>query len=218
MKSKLGCLFSYRKTAGVVAINNMENTFIPLIFRMKYINRWGLKFNTQNENVMQHTAECAFIAHFLAIIGNRYFGKSYDADKLAVCALYHDATEVYTGDLPTPIKYFNDDMANIYKQIEHAASEKIMQHLPQDLQTDYAAYLEGTALTEAEKHILKISDLLCAYIKCIHEINTGNNEFRLAHEDIQERIENIESQELKYFLDNCLAAFSHPLDDLKAAP
>jgi len=196
----------------------MQNTFVPLIFRMKYINRWGLKFNTQNENVMQHTAECAFIAHFLAIIGNRYFNKSYNADKLAVCALYHDATEVYTGDLPTPIKYFNDDMANIYKQIEQAASEKILEHLPSDLQADYAAYLSSADLTDAERQIIKISDLLCAYIKCIHEINTGNNEFRLAHAEIRQRIEAIESEELRYFLDNCLAAFSQPLDDLRAEP
>jgi len=196
----------------------MKNTFIPLIFRLKYINRWGLKFNTQNENVMQHTAECAFIAHFLAIIGNRYFGKAYNVDKLAVCAMYHDATEVYTGDLPTPIKYFNDDMEKIYKQIEHAASVKILEHLPSDLQADYAAYLDSTDLTDDERHILKISDLLCAYIKCIHEINTGNIEFRLAHEEIRRRIDSIQSQELKYFLDNCLAAFSQPLDDLRATP
>jgi len=196
----------------------MENTFIPLIFRLKYINRWGLKFNTQNENVMQHTAECAFIAHFLAIVGNRYFGKSYNADKLAVCAMYHDATEVYTGDLPTPIKYFNDDMEKIYKQIEHAASQKVMEHLPKDLHEDFAAYINASVLTEDERRILKISDLLCAYIKCIHEINTGNNEFRLAYKGIRARIDDIDSQELKYFLDNCLAAFSHPLDDLKAAP
>jgi len=198
--------------------NTHNNTFIPLIFRLKYINRWGLKFNTQTENVMQHTAECAFIAHFLAIIGNRYFGKNYNADRLAVCALYHDATEVYTGDLPTPIKYFNDDMANIYKQIEQAASEKIMQHLPADLQNEYASYLSASSLTDQERNLLKISDLLCAYIKCIHEINTGNNEFRLAHEEIRKRIDEIQNQELDYFIRNCLAAFSNPLDDLKAAP
>jgi len=194
----------------------MENTFIPLMFRLKYINRWGLKFNTQIDNVMQHTAECAFIAHFLALVGNRYFGKTYDANKLAVCALYHDATEVLTGDLPTPIKYFNDDMEKIYKQIESAAFKKIIQHLPMDLQTDYAAYLNGDILSDEEKEILKIADRLCAYIKCIHEVNAGNTEFRLAYDDIRRQIENINSNELKYFLDNCLAAFSHPLDDLKA--
>ena len=194
----------------------MENTFIPLIFRMKYINRWGLKFNTQTENVMLHTAECAFIAHHLALVGNLYFGKNYDADKLAVCALYHDATEILTGDLPTPIKYFNDDMEKIYKQIENAASEKIIEHLPRDMQTIYAGYLNGANLSAEEKKILKISDRLCAYIKCIHEINAGNNEFQPAYAEIKKVIEDIDSEELKYFLDNCLTAFSRPLDDLKA--
>ncbi|MCL2574110.1 MAG: 5'-deoxynucleotidase [Defluviitaleaceae bacterium] len=195
---------------------NNNNTFIPLIFRMKYINRWGLKFNTQTENVMQHTAECAFIAHFLALVGNRYFGKSYDANKLAVAALFHDATEIMTGDLPTPIKYFNNEMQTIYKQIEQQASEKMLEHLPHELQADYDTYLNGTSLSEEERDILKIADRLCAYIKCIHEINAGNNEFSLAHKEIKEYIENIDSQELRYFLDNCLAAFSQPLDDLKA--
>jgi len=194
----------------------MENTFVPLIFRMKYINRWGLKFNTQTENVMQHTAECAFLTHYLALVGNQYFGKSYNVDKLTVCALYHDATEVLTGDLPTPIKYFNNDMEKIYKQIESAASEKLIEHLPQDLQDDYAAYIHGFGLSDEEKALLKISDFLCAYIKCIHEINAGNKEFQLAYEDIKGKIENIDNQELKYFLKNDLAAFSHPLDDLRA--
>jgi len=185
---------------------------------MKYINRWGLKFNTQTENVMQHTAECAFLTHYLALVGNQYFEKSYNIDRLTVCALYHDATEVLTGDLPTPIKYFNNDMEKIYKQIESAAFGKLIEHLPQDLQANYAAYLNGAGLSDEEKALLKISDLLCAYIKCIHEINAGNKEFKLAYEDIKSRIENIDNEELKYFLENDLAAFSQPLDDLKATP
>jgi len=193
----------------------MENAFIPLIFRMKYINRWGLKFNTQKEDVMQHSVECAFIAHFLALIGNRYFGKEYNIDKLTVCALYHDAAEVLTGDLPTPIKYFNDDMRNIYKRIEIAASEKIITYLPNDLQEEYSSYLNGTSLSDEERKILKISDKLCAYIKCMLEINAGNKEFQPAFKDICKEIESIDNEELKYFLDNCLAAFSLSLDDLK---
>ena len=102
----------------------MDNTFLPLIFRMRYINRWSLMFNTEQEDLMQHTAECAFLVHFLATIGNRCFEKQYDADKLAVCALFHDAPEVLTGDLPTPVKYYNDEMKTIYKQIEKSAAEK----------------------------------------------------------------------------------------------
>ena len=194
----------------------MENTFLPLIFRMKYINRWGLMFNTQTESVMQHSAECAFIIHYLALIGNMYYGKNYDIDKLTVCALFHDATEVLTGDLPTPIKYFNDDIKTIYKQIEQAASEKIMKHLPNDLRKSYSTYFDETNLTDEETKLIKIADKICAYIKCIQEINAGNKEFMAAYTEIRKDIENIESEELKYFLDNCLVAFSLSLDDLKA--
>jgi len=194
----------------------MENTFLPLIFRMKYINRWGLMFNTQTENVMQHTAECAFIVHYLALIGNQYYGKKYDINKLTVCALFHDATEVLTGDLPTPIKYFNDDIKTIYKQIEQIASEKIMKHLPADLRESYSTYFDGENLTDEENKLLKISDKICAYIKCIHEINMGNKEFMAAYTEVRKDIESIENEELKYFLDNCLVAFSLSLDDLKA--
>lgn len=193
----------------------MENTFLPLIFRMKYINRWSLMFNTQKEDLMQHTAECAFITHYLAIVGNSCFGKSYDVNKLAVCALFHDTAEVLTGDLPTPVKYFNEDMRNIYKQIEKTASEKLREHLPKDLREDYSAYLDEAHLSDEERKILKISDKLCAYIKCIYELNAGNNEFQPAYTRLRKEIESIDSEELKYFLDNCLDAFSFSLDDLK---
>ena len=193
----------------------MENTFLPLIFRMKYINRWSLMFNTQKEDLMQHTMECAFIVHYLAIVGNHYYGKNYDVNKLAVCALFHDITEVFTGDLPTPIKYFNDDIKKVYKQIEKTASEKMKNHLPNDLKSDYAAYLDERNLTDDERKLLKISDKLCAYIKCIRELNAGNKEFQPAYTVIRQEIESIDSDELKYFLNNCLSAFSLSLDDLK---
>jgi len=166
---------------------------------------------------MQHSAECAFITHYLSLIGNFYYKKNYDVDKLTVCALFHDATEVLTGDLPTPIKYFNDDIKNIYKQIENAASEKLMRHLPYDLRQSYSTYFDGANLTDEEKKLIKISDKICAYIKCIHEINMGNKEFLAAYTEIRKDIEKIESEELQYFLDNCLVAFSLSLDDLKAS-
>ena len=109
----------------------MDNTFLPLIFRMRHISRWSLMFNTEKEDLMQHTAECAFLVHFLATIGNRFFGKQYDVNRLAVCALFHDASEVLTGDLPTPVKYYNDEMKTIYKQIEATAAGKLKSHLPE---------------------------------------------------------------------------------------
>ena len=193
----------------------MDNTFLPLIFRMRYINRWSLMFNTEQEDLMQHTAECAFLVHFLATIGNRCFEKQYDAHKLAVCALFHDAPEVLTGDLPTPVKYYNDEMKTIYKQIEKGAADKLKNHLPQELRADYAAYLHASELTPGEKKLLKCADKLCAYIKCIYELNAGNKEFQHAYAAIGKEIGAIQSDELQYFLVHCLPAFSLTLDDLQ---
>lgn len=193
----------------------MDNTFLPLIFRMRYINRWSLMFNTEQEDLMQHTAECAFLVHFLATIGNRCFEKQYDADKLAVCALFHDAPEVLTGDLPTPVKYYNDEMKTVYKQIEKSAADKLKNHLPQELRADYAAYLHASELTPGEKKLLKCADKLCAYIKCIYELNAGNKEFQHAYAAIGKEIGAIQSDELQYFLVHCLPAFSLTLDDLQ---
>jgi 5'-deoxynucleotidase len=193
----------------------MDNTFLPLIFRMRYINRWSLMFNTEQEDLMQHTAECAFLVHLLATIGNRCFEKQYDADKLAVCALFHDAPEVLTGDLPTPVKYYNDEMKTIYKQIEKNAADKLKNHLPQELRADYAAYLHASELTPGEKKLLKCADKLCAYIKCIYELNAGNKEFQHAYAAIGKEIGAIQSDELQYFLVHCLPAFSLTLDDLQ---
>ena len=193
----------------------MDNTFLPLIFRMRYINRWSLMFNTEQEDLMQHTAECAFLVHFLATIGNRCFEKQYDADKLAVCALFHDAPEVLTGDLPTPVKYYNDEMKTVYKQIEKNAADKLKNHLPQEFRADYAAYLHASELTPGEKKLLKCADKLCAYIKCIYELNAGNKEFQHAYAAIGKEIGAIQSDELQYFLVHCLPAFSLTLDDLQ---
>lgn len=193
----------------------MKNTFLPLIFRMKHIYRWGLMHNTQKEDLMQHTAECAFIANYLAIVGNCYFGKNYDVNRITVCALYHDVAEVFTGDLPTPIKYFNDDIRNIYKQIEKTVSEKLISNLPEDMQPGYSVYLDEASFSDEERKLLKIADKLCAYIKCIHEINAGNKEFGPAYTGIKRQVEGIGNEELKYFLDNCLEPFSLSLDDLE---
>jgi len=171
--------------------------------------------NTQQENLMQHTIECAFITNYLAIIGNRYFDKNYDVNKLTVCAMFHDITEVLTGDLPTPIKYFNDDMKNIYGKIEDMAVEKLKNHLPKDIVGEYDTYLDKSNLTAEETKIIKAADKLCAYIKCIHELNAGNKEFQHAHTRIQHELENFKSEELQYFLKHCIAAFSFSLYDLK---
>lgn len=172
-------------------------------------------YNTQTENLMQHTAECAFITHFLAIVGNVRFNKSYDADKLAAYALFHDASEVLTGDLPTPIKYYNEEMRQLYKGIEKTASEKLLEHLSEEYREVYASYLKVNGLSGEEIKLLKAADKLCAYIKCISEMNAGNKEFQPAYNSIRKELNNIESDELRYFLDYCMEPFSFSLDDLK---
>jgi len=193
----------------------MTDTFLALLLRMRHINRWGLMHNTQTENLMQHTAECAFIAHHLAVIGNRRFGKTYNADRIAVCALFHDVTEVLTGDLPTPIKYYNENMRSTYKEIEKTAAEALLTHLPDSLRPDYEPHMHQTALTAEERKLLKLADKLCAYIKCIAELEAGNREFIAAHAAIHQELFTTDSPELQWFLAHSLEAFSLSLDELK---
>lgn len=193
------------------------NTFLPLIFRMKYIRRWSLMHNTQEEDLMQHSVETALVTHYLAIIGNTYFQKNYQAEKLTICALYHDAAEVFTGDLPTPIKYFNEDMRSTYQEVEEVALKKLEEGLPAELRAEYASYLERSTLSSEEQALLKIADKLCAYIKCCKELNAGNKEFEPAYKTIRQQLEETESEELNYFLENCLDSFTLSLDELEGA-
>jgi 5'-deoxynucleotidase len=194
--------------------NPMHTTFLAMMFRMRYIGRWSLMHNTQEENLSQHTAECAFLVHFLAHVGNTYCGKAYDPDKLCAHALYHDAPEILTGDLPTPIKYFSDDMRDTYRQIEAAAAEKLLGHLPAQLREVYRPYLSHEGLSAEETRLLKIADKLCAHIKCLVEMKAGNEEFSTALAATRADLERLPSEELDYFLENCLHAFTMSLDEL----
>jgi 5'-deoxynucleotidase len=192
----------------------MHTTFLAMLFRMRYIGRWSLMHNTQRENLSQHTAECAFLVHFLAHVGNTYCGKNYDPDKLCAYALYHDAPEILTGDLPTPIKYFSGDMRDTYRQIEAAAAEKLLGHLPAQLREIYRPYLSHEDLSEEEARLLKTADKLCAHIKCLVESKAGNEEFSTALAATRADLEKLPSEELTFFLENCLASFTMSLDDL----
>ena len=200
----------------------MDNTFLAMLFRMRHISRWSLMFNTQHESLMQHTVECAFITHFLAIVGNCYFNKNYNAEKLCSYALFHDASEVLTGDMPTPVKYFNEEIKTAYKDIEKIACERLLAHLPPEaekLREVYSAYLDSGSLNEDERKLIKIADKLCAYLKCTTELNASNKEFEAARDGIRRQLDKIaaESQELRYFLDNCTDSFTLSLDNLKGA-
>lgn len=190
----------------------MKNTFYAKISRMKYINRWGLMRNTITENIAEHSQEVAVLAHALGCIGNVYFNKTIDSNKLAILALYHDATEIVTGDMPTPIKYFAPEIKEAYKNVEHVASEQLVRGLPEELSGIYREILQH----ENEKELtlyLKAADKLSAFIKCIEELSMGNEDFREAYITIKESLDNIELEELDYFMEHFLPAYSLTIDE-----
>ncbi len=192
-----------------------EYSFFALAFRMKYINRWGLMRNLRSENLTEHSAECAMLAHALCEIGNTYFQKNYNAERAAVCALYHDMSEIFTGDMPTPVKYFNDTIRDSYKQIEKDAAKKATGKLPHELSEKYRSVLDFEDDADL-KRIVKSADKLCAYLKCVEEYRNGNNEFKAALASTEKALEKLseECEELKWFLDNFAVAFEKSLDEL----
>jgi len=193
----------------------MKNTFLPMLFRMKFINRWGLMYNMQTESLSVHSLECAMLVHFLCNIGNVYLGRKYDAEKLAVHALYHDASEILTGDLPTPIKKYSREMTAAYKEIEEVAAQKILTFLPKELAAAYEGYFVSNDLSADEAGLIKIADRLCAYIKCKDELKAGNAEFAKSHADIEKELFATESPELKFFLEHFIDAFSLSLHEME---
>ena len=190
----------------------MNNSFFSLIFRQKYIKRWGLMRNITEENLSSHSFEVAVLAQALAIIGNTYFGKSYNVDRVCTIALFHDAEEVFTGDMPTPIKYFNEDMRDNYKKVELAAADSLLSKLPKELKPIYDDILKND---DKEIHILvKAADKLAAYIKCIEEEKCGNTEFTNASKATKESLDKMDSQELKWFMENILPSFFLTVDEM----
>lgn len=185
--------------------------FFAMLFRMKYIDRWALMRNTRKETLAEHTLETAFIAHALATLQNKRFGGNVDADKAAVLALFHDAPEIITGDLPTPIKYYNSDIKKVYKEIEDAASNRLLELLPDDLRPEYASVFE-TDDSEL-KLIVKAADKLSALIKCRDELSLGNRDFSAAERSTVESVKALGLPAADVFLDEFLQSFSLPLDE-----
>ena len=190
------------------------NSFFALLFRQKYITRWGLMRSVTPESLSEHTAECAVIAHALAIIGNTYYGRSYDPDRVASLALFHDAPEVFTGDLPTPIKYFSNETKQDYAVIEKHAIDTLLSKLPEELRPVYASLLDPTDADAESMKLVKIADKLCAYIKCLTEEAAGNKDFISARKSTEAILDGIDSPELKYFIDNLLEAFTLTIDEM----
>ena len=193
---------------------DINNSFFAVFFRQKYINRWGLMRNVTPENLSTHAAEVSCIAHALALIGNTYFGKNYDADRTAVLALYHDMPEVYTGDLPTPVKYANEALRKCYAELEDQATKQLISRLPHEMQNEYENLLTLTPEDMELKKLIKGADKLCALIKCIEEEKSGNNDFSSARESTDRALNNMMFDELEYFMKNFLPAFSGTIDEL----
>lgn len=188
--------------------------FFAYISKLKYIFRWGLKRNVEPENVKEHSFDVAVIAHALANIRNHYFGGQVDANQICVVALFHDASEVLTGDLPGPIKYFNPRLAEAYKQVEHAAEEKLITMLPPEMQSTYAPYISHGVVSEEVARLVKAADLIAAYIKVMQEVDAGNHEFTVAKQRVEKQFEIMAMPEVTYFLENFLPSFRLTLDEL----
>lgn len=190
----------------------MAERFFPMIARMRYINRWGLMRNTRLENIQEHSHMVAVLTHALAVIQNRYFGGQVDPGKAAVAALYHDASEIITGDLPTPIKYDNPEIQTAYKQVESAAEQKLLSMLPEDLRSDFD---EVITIPDPEiRALVKAADKLSAYLKCVDELKAGNCEFQKAKEQTYAALCQDPIPALSYFMDHFLAGFELTLDEL----
>ena len=187
--------------------------FFALLYRMKYISRWGLMRNSVKENISEHSLETAIIAHGLAVMRNKRFGGSVNPEKVALLAMFHDASETITGDLPTPVKYFNSDISTSYKQVERVALEKLLTMLPDDMRDEYRDILIPDESNEA-MILVKAADKLSALLKCIEEESAGNGEFALAKKLTLESIEQMGVPEAVEFINEFLPSYKLTLDEL----
>ena len=190
-----------------------RNHFFAYMSRMRFIQRWALMRNTFAENVQEHSHNVAILAHALAVIRNRYYGGNVDEGQVAVAALYHDAPEILTGDMPTPIKYHNPAIRDAYRQVERVAEEKLLGMLPEDLRPGYRAAL-SPASTDVQE-LVRAADKLSAYIKCVEELKAGNDEFKKAAQQTMDAMVGMELPELEYFMEHFLPSYRLTLDELE---
>ena len=190
----------------------MSHSFFAYIFRMRYIARWALMRNTRTENVEEHSYEVAVLAHALAAIGREVYHKDIDPDRVATAALFHDAPEIITGDMPTPIKYYNPELKTAYKQVEAVAQDKLLSMLPPELASVYEPLVRES--DEKVRRYVKAADKLAAWLKCQEEKKAGNTEFDRAADETMAALRGMGMEELDWFLDNLAGAFQLTLDDL----
>lgn len=188
------------------------NNFFGMLARMKYINRWGLMRNTKTENIAEHSLEVAVIAHALAVIGNTYFEKKLDAEHIAMLGVMHDTTEIITGDLPTPIKYYAPEIRDAYKKVENVAANQLLSELPEEMRNSYKNILIEENNTDWK--YVKAADKMSAYIKCIEERKTGNKDFIKAEETIKKSLDDMKMEEVDKFIDVFLPSYAMTLDEI----
>ncbi|HDJ1439569.1 TPA: 5'-deoxynucleotidase [Serratia rubidaea] len=191
-----------------------QSHFFAHLSRLKLINRWPLMRNVRTENVSEHSLQVAFVAHALAVIKNRKFNGNLNAERVALLAMYHDASEVITGDMPTPIKYYNPQIAHEYKKIEKVAQQKLLAMIPEELRNDFRSILDEYCYSEDEKLVVKQADALCAYLKCLEELSAGNQEFTLAKARLEKTLQLRNSPEMEYFMTVFIPSFSLSLDEI----
>lgn len=191
----------------------MEHHFFAYINRMKFIQRWGLMRNTLPENDMEHALQTAMIAHAIAVMGNVRYQKHYNAEYVMALAMYHDASEVITGDLPTPIKHHNPAIKTEYNKLEIIAAQKLISMLPPDLREYYAPLIAHDESTDEWK-LVKAADRICAYIKCLEERKSGNLEFESARKSVKKFLDQVDLPEVQDFMSQCVPGFAMTLDEI----
>ena len=191
----------------------MASGFFAILSRLKYINRWALMRNTQTENLSEHTLDTAFIAHTLVVIDNKRFGGNLNPEHAAVLAMYHDVTEIMTGDMPTPVKYFNADLKKAYKVAEKSAGEKLISYLPDDMQEEIGCYINPCEKDADYAPFIKAADRLSAIAKCIEERNTGNREFLSAEKAQIDALKAMNLAAANVFLEEFMPAYTLTLDE-----
>lgn len=192
----------------------MNGNFFAMMSRMKYIERWALMKNTSSENVSEHSLEVGMIAHALAVIGNSRFDKGLNVEKAALIGMYHDSSEIITGDMPTPVKYYNQEIKNAMKEVESVANKRLLSMLPEDMREAYTSIFFKAEEDEYLWKLVKAADKISALIKCMEELNTGNQEFRSARDSLEKAVVGLGLEEVTVFVEEFLPAYGNTLDEL----
>ncbi|NKB67612.1 MAG: 5'-deoxynucleotidase [Candidatus Latescibacteria bacterium] len=190
------------------------NHFFAYLEKMKSVKRWGLMRNTFEENIQEHSYQVTIIAHALALIRRQVFHRPVDVERILVLALYHDISEVITGDLATPIKTFNPQIEDAFKDLEGMANRRLHDMLPEELQSGYAFLAEPSHEEDSTRELIKAADRISSYIKCVSELKMGNSEFAKAAESVKQRIDDLGLPEVDYFMEKFIPSFSLTLDEL----